>query len=471
MNAVNPAFAVIGRVNKGKSSIVSTLTEDDSVLIESGAGTTVHCREFPVRVDGQTLLTLIDTPGFQQAPRALAWMQAHEVSAANRREVIKNFLKKFDGTDDFVDECRLLKPIMAGAGVLYVVDGAKPFRRNYEAEMEILRWTGQPRMALINQIGAGDYTSDWQPALDQYFSIVRKFNAHFVGFRDRIRLLESFRELHEPWRPNLEAAIKFLKGDWERRERAAIYTIAKMICEQLTFVRELVIERYERAEDYRLKLEREFHDALRDNEKKARRNIEKLYQHHKIEVQDSELAKPIFDEDLFAETTWSMLGLTYKQLVGIGAFAGATVGGAMDATLGGSSFFMGTLVGGALGAGSVMFYSNQRLASIETLKKFVKGSQILKIGPHQNKNFPWVLLDRALLHYISIRNLAHSRRMRINLSDENKKAGITSRLGNDQRKVLTKIFNNIRKKDPGEPTRQPKDLELELRLLIKKCAD
>ena len=153
-----PTFAVIGRVNKGKSSIVSVLAEDESVIIDSAAGTTLACQEFPVKVDGRTIITLIDTPGFQQAPRALSWMKEREVSAANRRDVVWDFYNHFKDTDDFIDECRLLKPILNGAGVLYVVDGAKPFRRNFEAEMEILRWTGQPRMALINHIGDGDYT-------------------------------------------------------------------------------------------------------------------------------------------------------------------------------------------------------------------------------------------------------------------------------------------------------------------------
>ena len=43
-----------------------------------------------------------------------------------------------------MSERRLLAPILAGASVLYVVDGTHPYRPNYEAEMEILRWTGRP---------------------------------------------------------------------------------------------------------------------------------------------------------------------------------------------------------------------------------------------------------------------------------------------------------------------------------------
>ena len=44
----------------------------------------------------------------------------------------------------------LLTPILEGAGILYVVDAGAPYRENYEAEMEILRWTGRPSMAVIN---------------------------------------------------------------------------------------------------------------------------------------------------------------------------------------------------------------------------------------------------------------------------------------------------------------------------------
>jgi hypothetical protein len=446
MSSEIPGFAVIGRVNKGKSSIVSTLAEDDTVVIDRGAGTTKVCREFPVRVDGETLLVLIDTPGFQQAPRALAWMREHEVSAANRREVVGQFVRKFENTDEFTDECRLLKPILDGAGILYVVDGAKPFRRNYEAEMEILRWTGQPRMALVNHIGAGDFSAEWMPALDQYFSIVRHFNAHFVSFNDRIRLLQSFRELHDPWQANLNRAIEYLQKEWQHRQREAAHILAGMLVDQLTYVRELVLARYEHAEDYKFKLEREFHDALRERERKARRAIETLYQHSRIETDERELEKPVFDQDLFAESTWSLLGLSPTQLVGLGAVTGATVGGMIDVAVGGASFLAGTVLGGAIGAGSALFYSAQRLATIENIMKYMQGSQLMRIGPHQNKNFPWVLLDRALLHYISIRDLAHSRRELVELSEKQQKTGLVSQLDTDKRKRFARLFEEIRKK-------------------------
>lgn len=61
--AAAPVFAVVGRPNKGKSSIVATLARDDSVFIDARAGSTRDAREFPMRVDEEILYVLVDTPG------------------------------------------------------------------------------------------------------------------------------------------------------------------------------------------------------------------------------------------------------------------------------------------------------------------------------------------------------------------------------------------------------------------------
>ena len=64
MSETVPAFAVVGRVNKGKSSVVSTLVEDDGVRVDKEPGTTRTCTRFPFRADdGRELCSAIDTPG------------------------------------------------------------------------------------------------------------------------------------------------------------------------------------------------------------------------------------------------------------------------------------------------------------------------------------------------------------------------------------------------------------------------
>ena len=134
-----PVFAIVGHPNKGKSSIVATLARDDSVAISPIPGTTVENREFPMRVDDEILYVLVDTPGFQRARAALEWMQGQTASSVKRPDVVRRFVEHHREDPRFAAEVRLLTPIIEGGGILYVVDGSRPFGEEYEAEMEILR--------------------------------------------------------------------------------------------------------------------------------------------------------------------------------------------------------------------------------------------------------------------------------------------------------------------------------------------
>jgi GTPase Era involved in 16S rRNA processing len=102
-----PRFAIVGHPNKGKSSIVATLAEDDSVRISPLPGTTVDARSFPMRVDGSVLYELIDTPGFQRARETLAWLRAHALGAEARPAVLAEFVSAHRDDARFRDECEL----------------------------------------------------------------------------------------------------------------------------------------------------------------------------------------------------------------------------------------------------------------------------------------------------------------------------------------------------------------------------
>src|SRR5258706_230060 len=154
------------------------------------------------------LAELVDWLGeLRRARRALDWMRARETHAGAHRAVVEAFVAEHRARGEFPDECELLAPVLAGAGILYVADGARPYGPDYEAEMEILRWTGQPSMALINPIGGGAHVEEWRAALQQYFKIVRVFDAHAATFDARLDLLRAFGQLSEPWRPPPQAPV------------------------------------------------------------------------------------------------------------------------------------------------------------------------------------------------------------------------------------------------------------------------
>lgn len=457
-----PRFVVVGRVNKGKSSIVATLAEDDSVRIDPRPGTTIEVREYPVRVDGRTLFVLVDTPGFEDAPRALAWLRATEVSAADRPARVSELLRAHEGTSEFVDERKLLAPILAGANILYVVDGTRPFRRNYEAEMEILRWTGRPGMALVNRIGDEDHSAEWRRALDQYFRIVRDFDAFSATFEERLRLLEAFRELRPESRAAIDEAITALVAQRRRRRGEAAAEIADLLVDELTHTEEIAVADEGALEAERDRLERTFHDGLRAREESARQRIERLYSHGEARFADSSLERPVFQQDLFAEETWKLLGLTPAELVAASTLAGAAVGGVLDAFVGGASVMAGTAIGGAVGGATALFGLGRRFARVRPVgpgglagwfvaaRRYWEGGSRFRIGPHAQPNFPWVLLDRALLHYDSVIRRTHARRGTIAIA-EGARAGLVADFARAERRDLEELFRKIRRSGADLP--------------------
>ena len=137
-----PEFAILGHPNEGKSSVLSTLAEDDSVRVSNTPGETTECRSFPVVIDGQEVLRFTDTPGFQNPARVLAELK-------KRADLSDNPLRDFRAfaatVPELHDDHELLGPVERGAGIIYVVDGSRPVRNVDRAEMEILRLTGKPR--------------------------------------------------------------------------------------------------------------------------------------------------------------------------------------------------------------------------------------------------------------------------------------------------------------------------------------
>jgi hypothetical protein len=436
-----PAFVVVGHVNRGKSSVVSTLAADESVRIDAAPGTTKHCRHFPMRVDGQLIYELIDSPGFERPRAVLEWLRARETSTAERRAAVAHFVKEHAGGERFRQECELLAPVLEGAAVLYVVDGSVPFSPSSEAEMEILQWTGRPRMALINMTGADDYTKDWRPVLDQYFRLVRVFNAHRAVFVERVKLVRSLREIHEPWEAALNGAIDALLTERRQNTRDAAAEIAAMLARMLTFVIEKKLLPDADAGRHKDELATRFLDELRRFETRAHRSIEGIYRRAKLVVQHDQLQSQ--SEDLFSEGTWTRLGLSRNQLAVLGAGTGLLAGGVVDAATV-IAFPFATAIGTVSGA-AAGYLGAMRLEKVKVLKQPM-GGKLLTIGPMRNPNFPWIVLDRALAHHAIIANCPHARRETLDADDDETRQGHVANLPAEQRKPLEKCFASLRKR-------------------------
>ena len=458
-----PAFVVVGRTNEGKSSVVSTLIEDDSVLISPIAGTTVKCKKYYFKVGEETLFELIDTPGFEQERYALEWMKNQNSNIEKRKETVRKFVQTFSETAEFKNECELLKPVLNGAAILYIVDSSLPFRKKYEAEMEILQWSGQPRIALINQKRENDYSDDWKLVLDQYFRLTRHFNAHKSGFPERLSILKTLSELNDEWTNTFEKAGLELLQIWNERRDETVRIFTKNLIDLVTFYIEVSEDEFT-SDSVRQDIELKFHEKLRKKELRWRRSIEVLYNHKNLMRNEEQIDKPELNNDLFAKETWKTMGLTPTQLIAASTIAGTVVGAAADFI----SVGAGALAGGILGASTAIYNNSKRIISIKQLKDAAMGKKIWRIGPHNHRNFPFILLDRALSHYHDIVIRSHACRDKLIIPRPKR---IIHEKYVLHVKKLSNIFDKLRTRFGNIPESLKTDLHNELNKIIIHFTD
>lgn len=439
-----PTFAVVGQPNKGKSSIVATLAEDERIAIAPTPGTTRSAHRYTLSIDGDPQYVLVDTPGFQRARAVLDWLEARAGSAQERPAVVARFLEEHRNDPRFHDECELLEPIVEGAGILYVVDGTKPYGPEYELEMQVLQWTGRPRMALINLIGDGDYVEQWRQGLDQYFSIVRVFDAVRADFGKRLALLRAFAELDESWRESIERAVNALTEERERRRRRSAGEIADCLAASLALVERAPLgdddaDSQERRRALESQLLERLRNRIRDRERDARDRVQSVYRHQGLKREEA--SAELLATDIFTEEGWELFGLSRTELVVSGALSGAVAGGGIDVLLGGASLLFGSGIGALIG-GAGAWFAGSELARVKVLGQSL-GGRVLQVGPVKAPNFPWVMLGRAWVHHRLVSERNHARREAMSLAlgaDEHVMDQVPDRLRRDLATCFKQLF-------------------------------
>jgi hypothetical protein len=338
----------------------------------------------------------------------------------------------------------LLRPIVGGtgAGILYVVDGSKPYGAEYELEMQILQWTGRPRMALINLIGAEDHQREWRQALDQYFSLVRVFDAVAADFDSRISLLRVFGELDPDWHKPLEHAVTALIEERDRRRLRSAAEIGGCLIDSMTMIERAPLPEGAAADPLQEKLVSVLQSRLRKREARTRAAVQGFYRHQNLTT--DEVGQTLLDTDLFTEAGWELFGLSRQRLVITGAVTGALAGGGIDVLLGGASLALGAGIGAVIG-GAGAWFGGSELAKIKVLGETL-GGQVVQVGPVKARNFPWVLLGRAWLHQQLVAERNHAWREEISLAVRDEQ-NLMDSLPDDLVRALGKTFGRLTGRD------------------------
>ncbi|AGA91834.1 protein of unknown function (DUF3482)/GTPase of unknown function [Thioflavicoccus mobilis 8321] len=457
-----PVLSIMGHPNAGKSSVVATLTENDRIQIDKRAGTTTAADHYPVVIDGKTVVEFIDTPGFQNPSFILEWFQAHP----DEPDLARAFVDLHCADPLYVHDCTLLRPVAEGAAIILVVDGSKRIKEKDRAEIELLRLTGRPRMAILNNTtNVTEYMDQWQDLLNKAFNAVREFNAHRATYDERMRLMSALKTIDQRWEDRIDETIETFAHDWDRRIDQTVTTVLELLKKALALRVTEVVNIKDRAapverEAVKAKLVESFEDALRNLEVKAQDEVRAHFRHNVWNLSP----ESILQKDLFSDEVGKALGLSRGQLALVGAAAGATTGATLDLSLGGSTLgaaaLFGAATGGALGA-----FGGAALAKVDIQKAI--GIERISMGPVTNARFPFVLLDRILLYCARAMNWSHGRQAadedapnRVPERDVPRKA-FTEELPADQQKKLGKFFAALRK------GKEPRDLEEDCRETIR----
>lgn len=442
-----PEFAIMGHPNEGKSSVLSTLAEDDSVRISDTPGETRECRSFPVIIDGREVLRFTDTPGFQNPGRVLAELRSRMATESDPFRSFRDFAARID---ELHDDRELLAPVAKGAGIIYVVDGSRPVRHVDRIEMEILRLTGKPRMAIINsKDDESRYLDDWKMEFRQNFNSSRTFNAHRATYAERILLLEALQAIEQDWQTLLGEVVDAVKKDWARRNDTSAAIIISLLKNGITLRLQQEIGDENQLEEKRNTLLKRYNARLNALEKQAHQELRSLYKHNIFNYQLP--PHSLLHTDILDERSWQLLGMTKTQIVLAGTLGGAAAGLGLDAATLGHSFGIFAAIGGALGGLGAILGSDS-LAGEKTflgLPLPSLGGEQLQIGPAQDANLLFVLLNRALLYYQHTINWAHGRR---NYPQEEEKPeqgrkGFTSSWSADKLKICQNFFKAVQKEN------------------------
>jgi len=407
-----PEIAIIGHPNEGKSSVLSTLAEDDSVKISPYPGETSVCRTFPVLIDNREILRFVDTPGFQNPARVLAKLKTLKGSSATRLRDLVHFC---GSTENLKEDHELLKPIEAGAAIIYVVNGARPIRRVDRDEMEIIRLIGKPRLAVLNNKEAESaFVQQWKDELARHFNSIRLFDAHRATYSERIDLLEALKSIDQDWQPIMGEVIETIRKDWDNRILTSAHIITSQLNESLSLKLSTDVKPGLGSGQVKEKLTRRYTDKIELLEKRAHKRIRTLFNHNLYDYQLP--PQSILHEDIFSEKTWKFMGLSTRQFVLLGGIGGGAVGAGVDvAALGhGLGLFtaLGT-IGGALGA----FGSRKHLDIQTSILGITISGPELTIGPAGSISLLFILINRSLHFFKHMANWSHGRRDHENFND------------------------------------------------------
>ncbi len=341
-------LAVVGHTNTGKTSLIRTLLHRrDFGEIRNRGGTTRQVASAPLAVNGETLITLYDSPGLEDAPGLIEWLDDRPGTRHDGPERVHALLTDPQARARFDHEARVLDLMLNVDVALYVVDVREPVLEKYLDELAVLALCGCPLLVVLNFV-ASEHAREqaWRDALARIgLHTVLAFDAVVRDPASERRLFEKLAAQLDAFASVLEAWLAVREREEKERLTAAAAAIAEMLVDVAAAHRLAALH----SEHDREQAQQALRHAVREREQACVDTLLDLYRFGREDYADDDLplSQGRWSEDLFDPESLRYHGIRAGGHIGAGAGAGAVV----DVATGGLSLGAGTLVGAALGAG------------------------------------------------------------------------------------------------------------------------
>ena len=356
-------LAVVGHTNTGKTSLLRTLLRDGSFgEVRNAPATTRHVEAAEIAEGNDTLVTLYDTPGLEDAGGVLDWLEAHTPAREDGVERLHSFLASEAAATDFAQEAKVLRQLLRSDMALYVVDAREPVLPKYKDELTVLSWCAKPLMPVFN-FTEGRNLDEWTQMLARRgLHVWSGFDTVAFDFEGEIRLWDNLATML-PERTVLARLTAMRRREWTALNRQSRDDIAHFLLEVAAYA----LEADEEADPAPL-----LH-TMQETVRRAEADLQqRLFAHYRF-YQDTTRAeadwvlKP-FRHDPFDAELLKEYGIRTTK----GAAAGALLGLGVDALTLGTSLGLGTAIGSIIGG---------VLPNMQTLSDKISGVQSLYIAP------------------------------------------------------------------------------------------
>jgi hypothetical protein len=340
-------IAVVGHTNTGKTSLMRTLAKDFAFGdIANRPATTRHVEGTSLLIDGVAVVELYDTPGLEDSVGLLEHLDSQRKDRyADRVEQLTRFLNSPIGRNQFDQEAKVIRQVLASDVAVYVVDARDRVRGKHWDELEILGRCAKPVLPILNFVASPEAkTTEWRQHLARLsLYAVAEFDTVVFNENGEQRLFEKMQTLLDPFHDTLAALIENRKLQRGKLIRTSADLLADLLIDVAAY-RVSVPANGKKT----VAMMENLKQAVREREQRC---VKVLLELHRFRPDDYAAETLPFEEgqwglDLFNPASLKQFGIR----AGSGAAAGGMAGLAIDAMLGGASLGAGAAAGAAIGA-------------------------------------------------------------------------------------------------------------------------